>query len=128
MAQTRTRTLTIAAAWLVCAVVQLRAHDIPVDVLVQMFVKPEGQRLTVLVRVPLAAMRDVNFPVHGQRFLNFPEPDELLRDSARLWILDPLAFEFDGADFYDGVAGGVKPGGFEVERDNRFGHSRERAS
>jgi hypothetical protein len=96
MAQTRTRTLTIAAALLVCAVAQLRAHDIPVDVLVQLFVKPEGQRLTVLVRVPLAAMRDVNFPVHGQSFLNFPEPDELLRDAARLWIMEPLAIEADG--------------------------------
>jgi hypothetical protein len=61
-----------------------------------MFVKPEGQRLHVLVRVPLAAMRDVNFPVHGQSFLNFPEPDELLRDAARLWIMEPLALEADG--------------------------------
>jgi hypothetical protein len=96
MTQTRTRTLTIAAVWLVCVVAQLRAHDIPVDVLVQMFVKPEGQRLSVLVRVPLAAMRDVNFPVHGQNFLNFPEPDELMRDATRLWIAEPLVIEADG--------------------------------
>jgi hypothetical protein len=61
-----------------------------------MFVKPEGQRLSVLVRVPLAAMRDVNFPVHGQNFLNFPEPDELMRDAARLWIIEPLVIEADG--------------------------------
>ena len=61
-----------------------------------MFVKPEGQRLHVLVRVPLVAMRDVNFPVHGQSFLNFPEPDELLRDATRFRILEPLAIEADG--------------------------------
>ena len=32
------------------------AHDIPSDVHVQAFVKPEGQRLQVLLRVPLGAM------------------------------------------------------------------------
>ena len=31
------------------------AHDIPNDVTVQAFVKPEGQQLHVLVRVPLEA-------------------------------------------------------------------------
>jgi hypothetical protein len=96
MTLTRARTLTIGAVWLVCVVAHPQAHDIPVDVLVQMFVKPEGQRLSVVVRVPLAAMRDVNFPVHGQSFLNFPEPDELLRDAARLWIAEPLAIEAGG--------------------------------
>ena len=40
----------------------LGGHDIPADVLVQMLVKPEGNRLRVLLRVPLGSMRDVNFP------------------------------------------------------------------
>ena len=31
----------------------LGAHDIPADVLVQMLVKPEGNRLRVVLRVPL---------------------------------------------------------------------------
>ena len=43
----------------------LGAHDIPADVLVQMLVKPEGNRLRVLVRVPLGSMRDVDFPQRG---------------------------------------------------------------
>ena len=38
------------------------AHDIPNDVIVQAFLKPEGQRLRFLVRVPLEAMRDVVIP------------------------------------------------------------------
>src|SRR5262245_33752295 len=42
------------------------AHDIPADVLVNMFVKPEGNRLRLLVRVPLGAMRDMNLPLHNQ--------------------------------------------------------------
>src|ERR1043166_8330510 len=39
----------------------LAAHDIPNDVTVQLFLKPEGQQLNVLVRVPLKSMRDVVF-------------------------------------------------------------------
>ena len=42
-----------------------RAHDIPNDVTVQAFLKPEGQRLRLLVRVPMKAMRDVEFPQKG---------------------------------------------------------------
>src|SRR5690606_14940347 len=38
------------------------AHEIPPRVTVQVFVKPEGERLRVLVRAPLAAMRDIQFP------------------------------------------------------------------
>ena len=38
------------------------AHDIPNDVTVQTFLKPEGQRLRLLVRVPLGAMRDMDYP------------------------------------------------------------------
>ena len=33
------------------------AHDIPTDVRVNAFVKPDGQRLHLLIRVPLKAMR-----------------------------------------------------------------------
>src|SRR5207247_4268838 len=40
----------------------LRAHDIPNDVTVQAFVKPDGQTLRLLVRVPLLAMRDMDYP------------------------------------------------------------------
>jgi hypothetical protein len=38
------------------------AHDIPTDVKINAFVKPEGHRLEFLIRVPLAAMIEVDFP------------------------------------------------------------------
>ena len=38
------------------------AHDIPGDVTIRAFVKPEGQRLRLLVRVPLEALSDMSFP------------------------------------------------------------------
>ena len=43
------------------------AHDIPASVVVQAFVRPQGDTLRVLVRVPLAAMRDVEFPLTRRR-------------------------------------------------------------
>ncbi len=63
------------------------AHDIPTDVTVQAFLKPTGDRLHLLVRVPLKAMRDVDFPARGKEgFLDFERTDPLLRDAASLWI------------------------------------------
>src|SRR5436853_7943142 len=45
-------------------------HDIPKDVAVQAFLKPEGQRLHLLVRVPLGSMRDVDFPEREGGYLD----------------------------------------------------------
>ncbi|MEO8049611.1 MAG: HupE/UreJ family protein [Acidobacteriota bacterium] len=65
------------------------AHDIPTDVTVQAFLKPAGDRLHLLVRVPLKAMRDVDFPVRGKEgFLDIERTDRLLPDAASLWISD----------------------------------------
>jgi HupE/UreJ protein len=62
------------------------AHDIPNDVMVQMFVKPEGQHLHLLVRVPLKAMRDISFPERGPGYLDLARADALLPGAAKLWI------------------------------------------
>jgi HupE / UreJ protein len=63
-----------------------RAHDIPNDVTVDMFVKPEGQHLRMLVRVPLKAMRDISFPQRGPGYLDLERTARLLPDAAKLWI------------------------------------------
>jgi len=66
------------------------AHDIPQDVLVQAFLKPAGDRLHLLVRVPLQAIRDVNFPVRGPGYLDLERAEPGLPDAATLWISDAL--------------------------------------
>jgi hypothetical protein len=67
-------------------------HDIPTDVTARMFLKPEGQHLNLLVRVPLKAIRDVVFPErgpeHGPRYLDIERTLPLLPDAAILWISD----------------------------------------
>ena len=62
------------------------AHDIPNDVTVQMFVKPDGQHLHILVRVPLKAMRDIIFPQRGPGYLDIERTAPLLPGAAKLWI------------------------------------------
>jgi len=67
------------------------AHDIPNDVTVQAFLKPEGQRLRLLVRAPMKAMRDVEFPQKGPGYLDLSRTSPLLADAATLWISDAIA-------------------------------------
>ncbi|PYQ14007.1 MAG: hypothetical protein DMF80_13620 [Acidobacteria bacterium] len=62
------------------------AHEIPADIAVRVFVKPEGQRLRLLVRAPLAAMRDIEFPQRGPGYLDLARADASLRHAAMLWI------------------------------------------
>jgi hypothetical protein len=61
------------------------AHDIPNDVTVQMFVKPVAQRLNVLVRIPMKAVRDVDFPQQSG-YLDIERTEPMLPDAAQLWI------------------------------------------
>jgi len=86
--QRRASTVT-AAALLLFTPCLLAAHDIPNDVTVQAFLKPTGDRLHFLVRVPLKAMRDVDFPVREKEgFLDIERTRPLLPDAATLWISD----------------------------------------
>jgi len=62
------------------------AHDIPSSVTVLAFVKPQGDRLRVVMRVPLAAMRDVNFPLDGPGYLDIARSAALLPGAAKVWL------------------------------------------
>src|SRR5437763_1158736 len=66
------------------------AHDIPNDVTVQAFVKPDGHSLRVVMRLPLKAVMDVEFPRREREFLDLPKMEPSLRDAARLALLDNL--------------------------------------
>lgn len=66
------------------------AHDIPSSVTVLAFVRPEGHRLRVVMRVPLEAMRDVNFPLTGPGYLDLSRAEPMLQDAATLWLANDL--------------------------------------
>ena len=82
--------LWLAAGFVAAVPGPLAAHDIPFDVSIQAFVKPEGQRLRLLVRVPLQAMRDVQVPLRGPNLVDLTRVEPLLRDAAELWIGDAI--------------------------------------
>ena len=67
-----------------------QAHEIPATVVVRTFVKPDGARVRLLVRVPLESMRDVSFPTRGAGLLDVARAEPTLRDAAQLWIADGL--------------------------------------
>src|SRR3977135_3810209 len=67
------------------------AHDVPNDVRIQVFLRPEGQVLRLLVRAPLASMNDIPWPTSGV-FLNLSDPEMpiALGDGAKDWIADRI--------------------------------------
>ncbi len=73
------------------------AHDIPNDVTVNAFVKPEGGRLRLLARVPLKAMRDVDVPRRSGGYLDLARVDAALRNAATLWLSDNIELYEGGA-------------------------------
>jgi hypothetical protein len=87
----RLRLLTTVAAALAMALPSpASAHDVPADVTVHAFLKPEGPRLRLLVRVPMAALRDVTFPTRGPIYLDLARADASLREAAKLWLADAV--------------------------------------
>src|SRR5690348_8069058 len=82
--------VALALAWALAFAAPMFAHDIPSSVTVLAFVKPEGQRLRLVMRVPLESMRDVNFPVTGPGYLDLTRAEPLLADATKLWLADEI--------------------------------------
>jgi hypothetical protein len=73
------------------------AHEIPSDVRVQMFVKPEGQRLRVLVRTPMASTADaVQWPTTGTNILVISRAAPQLDEAARVLLADNIVVLEEG--------------------------------
>ncbi|MCH2652983.1 MAG: HupE/UreJ family protein [Gemmatimonadetes bacterium] len=62
------------------------AHEIPADVTVQVFVKPDAETLRMIVRVPLISMRDYDFPAREPGYLIISEAEPLIQEAAVEWI------------------------------------------
>ena len=72
------------------------AHDIPSDVKLLIFVKPEAQQLTLLVRVPMAALREIDVPLRPGGFIDLARTEPSLREAAAVWLLGNLELYEDG--------------------------------
>jgi hypothetical protein len=82
----RFTTIRIISALAALSMAPAFGHEIPNDVTVQVLLKPDGNRLHLLVRVPLKAMRDIQFPERPPGYLDLDRVDAILPDAANLWI------------------------------------------
>src|ERR1041384_8375875 len=83
------RAARVAALFLLVSVTmgaRVWAHDIPRDVTVQAFAKPEGHSCRLLVRVPLKAIMDIEFPRREREYVDLDRVDQALRDAAMIWL------------------------------------------
>ena len=72
------------------------AHDIPRDVTVQAFARPEGRTFTLLVRVPLRAIMDIEFPRSERDYVDLEHVDPALRDAAMVWLARKVTLYEEG--------------------------------
>jgi hypothetical protein len=95
--------LTFAAALLLVLPARPAAHEVPARVAVHAFVKPDGERLRLLVRVPLEAMRDIEIPQRGPGYLDLAAVEPLLAEAAAIWIAGYVAVTEDGRRLRQGA-------------------------
>ncbi|MEE4361634.1 MAG: HupE/UreJ family protein [Pseudomonadales bacterium] len=74
----------------------VRAHEVPAEVQLDLWVAAEGTDLEVLVRAPLEAFRDLTLPLRDGVHLDLEALDAPLRDGVGLWIADYLEVYADG--------------------------------
>jgi hypothetical protein len=90
-------TVLLAIALAAGASAPALAHDIPADVRITAFVKASEHRLELLIRVPLAAMIEIDFPRRGPGYLDLARAEAALRDAAKLYLTDNVTVYEDGA-------------------------------
>lgn len=71
------------------------AHDIPESIPVQMYVKPSGERLHVLVRLPLTLLLNLDLPKRGPGYIDFDAVGPRLPDAIDA-TADEVIFYEDG--------------------------------
>jgi hypothetical protein len=75
----------------VLALATPRAHEIPNEVTIYTFLKPQGRQLTFLVRAPMKALRDIDVPRRDgiyRGYIALEQADRALHDAATQWIAD----------------------------------------
>ena len=71
---------------IICSDQGALSHEIPNDVVVRTIIKPDEDKINLLIRVPLEAMRDINFPTTGPGYLELEKMPELTMDAAEIWL------------------------------------------
>jgi hypothetical protein len=102
------RIFAAVAAVAVVVASSVSAHDVPDDVTVQALLRPGAGRLAVAVRVPLAAVRDVDVPARPGGFVDLSRVEPTLRHAATVWLLQSIEVYQDGEALAPGVLTGAR--------------------
>ena len=73
-----------------------RAHEIPQRVAIRGFVQQDSLTLRLLLRVPLEAMRDMDFPLRDDGSLDLVRVRALLPEAAQVWLVNAIRITADG--------------------------------
>ena len=91
----RNVTAVLLAAAVSCSLVPTPAasHDIPDEIVLRAFVKPEGTRLDFLVRVPLSMLLNIGLPKRGPGYLDLARLDDGLSRAAAASARELVLYE-----------------------------------
>ncbi len=68
----------------------VQAHELPERVAIKMIIDATPDGVELMLRAPLEAMRDVDFPLTPEGFLVLDQSQGYLEDAAGLWLVDNL--------------------------------------
>ena len=88
--------LVTLAALMLCPLA-VSGHEVPDDVKIRTFLKPEGDRMLILVRIPANALIDILFPTLPESdWLDLKQIDGFASEGANVWVADLLSVYEDG--------------------------------
>jgi hypothetical protein len=91
------RAALVALAALVLLPCAILAHDVPDDVKITIFLKPDHDRMLFLVRIPANALIDILFPTRpASDWLDMGPIGPFATEGAKVWVADLLAVDEDG--------------------------------
>jgi HupE / UreJ protein len=71
----------------------VHAHDIPDEIVLHSFVKPEADRLHVLVRIPSTMLLNLTLPKWGPGYLDLPRMGDKLEKAVQAFARDVVFYE-----------------------------------
>jgi hypothetical protein len=69
------------------------SHDIPNEIILRAFVKPDGERLHFLVRIPLSMLLNIGLPKRGPGYLDLAQIDDALDRAAAATARELVLYE-----------------------------------
>lgn len=75
--------LFLAACLVVFQAPSARAHDVPAEFRAHVFVKPDGERLQVLVRLPLSLLLNIDLPKKGPGYIDLAQAEAGMQRATR---------------------------------------------